>query len=118
MASSRRDTLLAVGLVIVAMVLLGPLLMGGLMALFWGGGGWHMGSGAMGVPGGFEVAMLLFALLPPLLIVLLLVWALRRVAGGGEDRVLEELRMALARGDISEEEYERRRDLLDEDRRE
>lgn len=118
MASSQRDTLLIVGLVIAAVVLLGPLLMGGMMALFWGGTGWQMGPGGMGVPGGFGIAMLLFALLPLLLLVLLVVWALRRVAGGDdEDRVLEELRMALARGDISEDEFERRRDLLEEDRR-
>ncbi len=33
-----------------------------------------------------------------------------------EDEALEELRLALARGEITEEEYERRRELLERDR--
>ena len=120
MARSQRDTFVLVGLVIAALVLVGPLLMGGLMALLWGWGGWHvgMGPGAMGAPVGFGLVAVLFALVPLLLLAIVAVWAWRQFTGSEEDRALDELRMALARGDISEEEYERRRQLLDEDRRE
>lgn len=38
------------------------------------------------------------------------------VGGRREDEALEELRLALARGDVTEEEYERRRELLERDR--
>ncbi|WP_436909816.1 SHOCT domain-containing protein [Halosimplex marinum] len=36
--------------------------------------------------------------------------------GDGTDRALEELRLAYARGDLSDEEYEQRRDRLESDR--
>lgn len=116
MARSQRDSLLFAGVLLVAVVLLGPLLMGGMMMLFVGG--LSMGPGMMGVPGGLQLLVLLFVVLPPVLFALLVVWAWRRFTEGGEDRALAELRMALARGDITREEYERRRELLDEDARE
>lgn len=113
MARSQRDALLFAGVLLVAVVLVGPLLMGGLMMVVWGGAAGGMGPGAMGgMGGGFGVAAL-FVLLPLLLVGLVVVWAWRQFADG-DDPAHEELRLALARGDISEEEYERRRELLDE----
>ncbi|PSP78996.1 hypothetical protein BRC81_05860 [Halobacteriales archaeon QS_1_68_20] len=44
----------------------------------------------------------------------LIAWWL--IGGRREDGALEELRLALARGEITEEEYERRRELLEQDR--
>jgi putative membrane protein len=113
MARSQRDALLLAGVLIAAVVLLGPLLMGGLMALVWSGTAGGMGPGAMGGMGGGVVLAALFVLLPLLLVGLVVVWAWRQF-GDGDDPAREELRMALARGDISEEEYERRREMLEE----
>lgn len=115
MARTQRDTLVLVGLGVVAVLLLGPLLMGGLMLLFWTGVGGGMGPG-MGGSRGVAVTALAGFVVPALLVVLLVVLAWRRLAEGDGDGAHEELRLALARGDITREEYERRRELLSEDR--
>lgn len=79
----------------------------------WGGGTW--GNGA--VPG----AMLLLGVAMPLLFLAVLVVVgyllYRAVAGsdGVSDRALEELRVAYARGELSDEEYEHRREALERD---
>lgn len=116
MARTQRDTLILVGLGVVAVLFLGPLLVGALMMLFWTGTGGHMAPGTMGGSGGVAVTAFAVVVVPALLVVLLAVWAWRRLADGDGDAAHEELRLALARGDISREEYERRRELLSEDR--
>lgn len=68
--------------------------------------------------GAFSPAVALVSGLVPLAILLALGYlayrAFARGTGpGGRDRAVEELRMALARGDVSREEYEERRALLE-----
>jgi putative membrane protein len=113
--SGRRttDDTLRIVLIVVAVIVLAPMLMMGLafpMMGVWGG--------MMGGYGGFGVS-------PIWGVVMMLVWLVILVGGGylvyrwatgagsaGTDPALEELRLAYARGDISEEEYEQRRSRL------
>ncbi|QLG49899.1 SHOCT domain-containing protein [Natrinema halophilum] len=83
---------------------------GPMMGGAWGHGMWGGGTGA-----GW---MALVAVLMQLLFVAAIVGAgyylVRTLAGGDDtDRALEELRLAYARGDLNDEEYERRRDALE-----
>ena len=113
-------------LVIVAVVALGVLLvlpvlfMGGSMMGFGPmmGGMWGTGMAAGGsVPGWLP----LFGAVTQLLFLAVLLGggylAYRALAGTTDtDRALEELRVAYARGEMSDEEYERRRSTLQRDR--
>lgn len=125
--SNRRTTnqTLWIVLIVLAILILAPLLWrilafpmmgmgGGMMGGMWGGG---MGGGF----GGSGVS-------PIWSLVMLLVWVVILVGGGyvvyrwlsgtrgiGSDPALEELRLAYARGDISEEEFEQRRSKLAEE---
>ena len=99
-------------LIVLAVIVLGPMLMMVFafpMMGMWGGGM----MGGLGVSPLWSIAMML-------------VWLVVLVGGGylvyrwvsgsgsiGSDRALEELRVAYARGDITEEEYEQRRSKLD-----
>lgn len=80
-----------------------------------------------GVPGGPELFVILLIIVVPVALVVVVVLGIAGVrvlggdgAGGGRERAsgrdpaLEELRLALARGDVDEEEFERRRELLAE----
>ena len=106
---------LRIVLIVLAVVVLGPML---LMALafpmmgMWGGG-------MMGGFGGTAVS-------PLWGIAMSLIWLVVLVGGGylvyrwatgdgsiGADPALEELRLAYARGDVTEEEYEERRSMLE-----
>jgi putative membrane protein len=85
---------------------------GGMMGGMWGGGMWGDGTGWMWLIG----------MLVPFLFLLVLVGAgyavYRSVSGtdGDSDPALEELRLAYARGELTDEEYEQRRDALERDR--
>jgi putative membrane protein len=71
---------------------------------------------SMGVPGVLELFVLLLMLVPMVVFVVLVVWAVRYLQRREErrdDPALKELRLALARGDISREEFEERRELLE-----
>lgn len=103
-------------LLIVAIVLLLPVLMmvfAWPMMGMWGGG--HMWDGGMwngtGGPGLWIVMWIV-----PLVILLgggyLLYRAVTRSGSEGTDAALEELRLAYARGELSEEEFEQRRERL------
>ena len=115
--------LVAVG----ALLLVGPLLLGlGGSTMGWGsgmtGGMWGpmhdswMGSGMMGSTSGW---WLLLAVVWRLLLVVALVGGgyllYRTVAADRPDPAIRELRQAYARGDLSEEEFERRRDRLEQE---
>lgn len=113
--------LVAVG----ALLLVGPLLLGaGGSTMGWGsgmtGGMWGpMHDGRMGAGGGAGTGWWFLAALWRLLFVAALVgggYLLYRAASDGEGRdpAIEEVRSAYARGDLSEEEYERRRERLEE----
>lgn len=99
-------------LLVVAIVVLVPVLMM-LVAWpvmgMWGGGHMWNGSGGTG--------MWMLGWLPLLLLLLgggyLLYGAVDR--SEGQDAALEELRLAYARGDLTDEEYENRRERLESD---
>jgi len=113
---TSNDTLRLV-LIVLAIIVLAPMLMMVLvfpMMGMWGGGmmGGYGGMGGFGVSPIWGIAMSL-------------VWLVVLVGGGylvyrwatgtgsaGTDPALEELRLAYARGDVTEEEYEARRSRL------
>ena len=119
--SSRHttDRTLRIVLVVVAALVLAPMLMMTLafpMMGMWGGGmgygGMMGGYGTYGGSGLWGWGMMLVWL-----VVLVgggyLVYRWLSGSGGGtEDAALEELRLAYARGDLSEEEYDERRAKL------
>lgn len=113
---STENTLLRSLLLIIALVVLVPLLMMAFMMPMMGLWGWgHMWDGGMwggtGTPWPWLVMWLVF-----LAVVIglgyLLYRALRGPTGRETDAALEELRLAYARGDLSDEEFEERRRRL------
>ena len=114
----QGDSLLRIVLIVLAVIVLFPLLMMvsampmmGMMGWWWGGGGPGMGVSPIWGIG----MMLLF------LVVLLGVgyFLYRGLVGGSvleHDRALEELRTAYARGDLTGDEFEERRQRLESDR--
>lgn len=110
---------LVLALVVLAALLLLPLLFvgsgtmssGGMMGGTWGG---HMWGGGGGLTGW---AFLLVVLLRLALLAALVVggYLLYRglVRSDSTDAALEELRLAYARGDLSDEEFEQRRERLE-----
>ncbi|WP_458189096.1 SHOCT domain-containing protein [Haladaptatus sp. NG-WS-4] len=109
--ASQNDSWLRIVLVVLAVILLVPTLL--MLFAFPMMGGWMMGPGYGGQVPVWGWGMMLV----PLLVVLGLGYLLyRALAGGGSgDAALEELRLAYARGDISEEEFETRRERLRHD---
>ena len=118
--SQRRttDDTLKIVLIVLAVIVLGPMLMRVFAFPLLGmwGGGMMGGYGGYGMFGGSSLWG----------IGMMLVWLVVLVGGGylvyrwlsgsgsiGTDRALEELRVAYARGDVTEEEYEQRRSKLD-----
>lgn len=128
MSQSRTgggETLLRV-LIIVALLLLVPLLMMlfalpmmGMMG-WWGGGpmGWWWGGGGPGsnvaVSPMWGIGMMLLFLLVLIGIGYVLYRAVTRGSLGDNDQAIEELRTAYARGELSQEEFEQRRDDLEQ----
>ena len=118
-STSAGDPLVRTVLILVAVILLLPLLMMVLMLPLmgmWGGG--HMWNGMMW--NGTATWMWLLMWLVPLLILLGLGYGLYRAVrdSGGRraDPAIEELRTAYARGDLSDEEFEQRRERLERER--
>jgi putative membrane protein len=110
--ANRTDSWLRFLVALLVVVLVVPML---LMAFaFPLMGGWMMGVGPTGRVPVWGWGMMLV----PLVIVLGLGYAFYRIFAGndsGGDVALEELRRAYARGDISDEEYETRRERLQRD---
>ncbi|WP_433629905.1 SHOCT domain-containing protein [Halomicrococcus sp. NG-SE-24] len=112
----QTDSVLRVVLVLFALLLLLPVVM--MVVAFPMMGGWMMGPGYGGRTPLWGWAMALVAVL----VLLAVGYAVYRLLAGGEsgglraDPALEELRMAYARGDISEEEFESRQRRLRRDR--
>lgn len=109
-------TWLRVLVIIVALLLLLPLLMMvfmmpmmGMMGWWWGGGG--LGSSVAMSPL-WGIGMMLVGLLVLLGIGYALYWAVTHDSFSGNDSALKELRLAYARGDLSQEEFEQRWDDL------
>ena len=115
---SSTDTTRQVGLVVLvalALVLLLPVAVGGMGygSMMGGGYGPMMGSGGTAVPGWAVAAALLVRLLGIVVLVGGGYLLYRAFAGSSDgDAAMEELRLAYARGDLSDEEYERRSERL------
>ena len=112
---TSNDSLLRTVLLVVLALLLLPVLMMIGMVPMMGLTGWsHMSwQGMWGGTGGWIA--ILFMMLVPLIILIGLGYVIYRMLGQSEDTTddaLEELRMAYARGDLSDEEFENRRDRL------
>ncbi|MFC6838399.1 SHOCT domain-containing protein [Halomarina ordinaria] len=110
----QRDSLLWVILVGVALIVVVPILLMVFMTPMMGMMGWWGYQGAM--PPQWSIGL-------PLLVLLVLLTVgyviYRGITGGdqsGRDPALEELRSAYARGDLTDEEFETRRQRLRRDR--
>lgn len=107
---SADDSVLRTVLIVIAVLLAIPLLMMTIMIPTMGLAGWgYMSTGTFGWG-----SVLLTAI--PLVILLGVGYVLYIRTTGGDDRktngALEELRSAYARGELSDEEFENRRDRL------
>lgn len=111
-AEPRSDGLLRVALVVLAIILIVPMAMMIVAVPMMGSvGGWwgdHMGFGASPI-WGIGMALVWLVVLAGLGYLLL-----RGLSGGerDDDPALRELRMAYARGDLSDDEFEERRETL------
>lgn len=109
---SDADDLLRLVVLVVAIVLLAPVVLMLFMTPMMGTHGWWA-DGTVGTGWGW-----LFAWLFPLVVVVAISYLLYRVAAGAgsatrdDDAAIEELRVAYARGEISDEEFEERRTRL------
>ncbi|MFC7213472.1 SHOCT domain-containing protein [Saliphagus sp. GCM10025334] len=107
-------------LIVIAAIVLVPVVMMVVMMPMMGLWGWgHMwGGGVWNGTGGTWMWALMF--LVPVLVILgigyLLYSAIRRSGTRQSDAAFEELRLAYARGDLSDEEFEERRERLQRDR--
>ncbi len=114
---TQNDSLLRTALLVLLAVLLLPVLMMVVMMPMMGAAGWsHMwGDGMWNGTGAW---LMLLMMVVPLLVLAGLGYVIYRSALGSIDQqpdgALEELRRAYARGDISDEEFERRRTKLEE----
>lgn len=111
------DTVLRMILAVLAVIVLVPVLVMAFMMPMMGLWGWgHMGDGVMfdGTLGLFAWLLIWIGLL---VFVLGIGYGFYRLVGGApgraSDPALEELRMAYARGDLSAEEFESRRNRLE-----
>ncbi|WP_227380186.1 SHOCT domain-containing protein [Haladaptatus halobius] len=117
MSTSRaeRSRWLRVLLIVVALVLLVPLLMMLFMMPMMGMMGWWFGGASgtgMGISPVWGIGMMLVFLVVLLGIGYLLYRAFTQGLFSGGDPALEELRLAYARGELSQEEFEQRREDL------
>ena len=102
-------------LIVVALVLVAPLLMMLFMMPMMGMMGWGFGGApgtGMGMSPVWSIGMMLLFLLVLLGAGYLLYRAVTQGSLGGADPALEELRLAYARGELSQEEFEQRREDL------
>lgn len=113
---ASENDVLRILLVVVAVIVLAPVLMMVFMMPMMGMWGWgHMADGGMWETGGgawmwLLVWLVMFAVVGG--IGYLIYRVIRRSADSVSDPALEELRTAYARGDLSDEEYEERRERL------
>ena len=101
--------------IIIAIVLLLPILMMVFMMPMMGMMGWWGGGGpgtSVAVSPLWGIGMMLVRLLVLLGIGYAIYRAVIRSSLGGSDSAIEELRLAYARGELSQEEFEQRRDDL------
>lgn len=118
------DALLRAVLVIVVALLALPLVLmlvmvpfaGGMHGGTWGGGMWGWGPWETGMGWGTWLWMSVV----PLVVLLVIAYGGYRLLRAGDrtggDAAIEELRRAYARGELTDEEYESRRERLESDR--
>jgi len=113
---ATNNSLVRTLLIVIAAILILPFLMMAIMMPvmgLWGGG--HMWNGGMWNGTGATWMWLIMSIVPLLVILglgYLLYSALRQQGTEGTDSAIEELRAAYARGDLTDEEYEKRRERL------
>ena len=117
---ATNDSLVRTLLIVIAAILLLPFLMMAIMMPImglWGSG--HMWNGGVWDGTGATWMWLIMSIVPLLVILgfgYLLYSAFRGHGTAGADPALEELRAAYARGDLTEEEYEKRRERLEQEK--
>ncbi len=108
------DSLLRLGLLVVLAVLFVPFLMMLMMLPVMGVFGWtHMGNGVIGGPLGWFAWLVMMVF--PLLVLAAVGYVVYRLVVNSRqetDTAMEELRRAYARGELSDEEFETRRERL------
>ncbi len=115
--SGVTDDLVKIAVFIFALILVFPLLMMVFAAVFMGSNGWMGGA----MIGDVHPAWGFGSVLLGVLLVLGFVYFMRELFFGTKseeesvDPALEELRIAYARGELTDEEYERRRTKLEND---
>lgn len=114
---SSNNQFLRILLIVAAVVLLVPfLMMAVVMPVMWMWGWGHIGGvGMWGGAGWMWPLLWLLVLAIALGVGYLLYRGIRRTDGRREDAALEELRIAYARGDLSNEEFETRRERLQQE---
>ena len=114
------DSLVRTVLIVIAAILLLPFLMMVVMMPMMGVWGWgHIWNGGVWDGTGTTWMWLIMSIVPLLVILgfgYLFYSALRRHGTARADPALEELRAAYARGDLTEEEYEKRRKRLEREK--
>lgn len=117
---ANDDSLVRTLLIVIAVILLLPFLMMALMMPLMGLWGWgHMWNGGMWNGTGTTWMWLIMSIVPLLVILgggYLLYSTSRSSETRRTDPALEELRAAYARGDLSDEEFEERRERLERER--
>lgn len=119
--NTTDDRLLRIVLVALAVLVFLPALYMGFGMMGTGSMMGGMWGGPWGEAGTMSGWMVIVAIVSQLLFIILLVGlgylVYRMITGSTEssDRAIEELRAAYARGDLSDEEYERRRETLERD---
>ncbi|MCQ4334219.1 SHOCT domain-containing protein [Natronomonas sp. F2-12] len=112
---TTNDALTRTLLIIIAVIVLLPALLMAVMMPMMGMWGWgHMDGGMWGTTGGTGMWLGMW------LVVLLVIGGIgyfaytgvRNSAAAGADPAIEELRASYARGDLSDEEFEQRRERL------
>lgn len=110
--TSKRNGLIGIVLVVGAVVLLVPfVLMAFMMPMMWMFGGMGAGGGALISPL-WGIGMMVVVLLVVIGIGYALFRILTRIGVESGDSAIEELRIAYATGELSQEEFEQRRDDL------
>lgn len=117
-AAATDRTLVRIVLLVLAVVVLGPLLVMSLAMPAMGVMAWGWGGGATGMTPWWGLGMSLGWLLVLVALGYVVYRALvgRGGLGSARDPAIEELRLAYARGDLTDEEFEDRRSVLAADR--
>lgn len=110
---TSEDTLLKTVIIVLAILLLLPIVVMIAMMPMMGAWHWNTGWGGSGM-WWMWVGVWLVLLLVVLASAYLFVRTIRTDRREGSDEALEALRIAYARGDVSDEEFEKRRKRLDD----